>query len=47
MQCARSGYTAFGDKQSMVSVEVTRYGVFRLQSQDRNIIYPSRSLVDK
>ena len=28
--CVRSGYTALGDKQSMVSVEVTRYGVFRL-----------------
>ena len=31
MQYAVCGYTALGDKQSMVSVEVTRYGVFRLQ----------------
>jgi len=30
MQYAVCGYTALGDKQSMVSVEVTRYGVFRL-----------------
>ena len=31
MQYAVCGYTALGDTQSMVSVEVTRYGVFRLQ----------------
>jgi hypothetical protein len=31
MQYAVYGYTALGDKQSMVNVEVTRYGVFRLQ----------------
>lgn len=26
-----TGYTAFGDMQSMASVKVTRYGSFRLQ----------------
>ena len=31
MQYAVCGYTALGDMQSMVSVEVTRYGVFCLQ----------------